>query len=372
MAGETPALPGTGMRARRPRSQRPPAFRFTPLNSERFNLAEALCRRHADRVTRVALLDVKRLAENCYTFGGLDYLSDKFAATLDACGIHEGDAVALALEQSAALVVAELGALKLGAAVVPLSPALALSDIESALNDCAATALVAPFDQRDDYAPIARRAASVKAIFVAGDSREAIHFEGAERSFWRDVFLASSDFAPAAPEASAPAFIFYTKTAAGGLRRAVYDHDAVREQLAAFEALNDQGLSGNVALWCGEDWARADLLLGLVYPAWWHGGAVVTNSPDGLTGESALRMFERCDVTTAFLRNDLLNELLRLDAGARAKFTPSLRTIITDPEALTGEIVRRTEEVLGATLRGIPMTRSGNQSPSGMVRDDKG
>src|SRR5437764_8415026 len=101
--------------------------------SESFNLAEAICRRHADSVTRVALLDVKRLAENCYTFGGLDYLSDKFASTLKECGITEGDVIAVILDQSAALVVAELSALKCGATVMPLSPALALSDIEFAI-----------------------------------------------------------------------------------------------------------------------------------------------------------------------------------------------------------------------------------------------
>src|SRR5205809_3750369 len=113
--------------------------------SERFNLAEAVCRRHVDGVTRVALLDAKPLAANCYTFGGLDYLSDKFASTLRDCGITAGDAVAVSLEQSAALVVAELGALKCGAAVVPLSPVLDLSDIESAINDSRAKALIAPF-----------------------------------------------------------------------------------------------------------------------------------------------------------------------------------------------------------------------------------
>jgi acetyl-CoA synthetase len=326
--------------------------------SERFNLAEAICRRHADRVTRVALLDVKRLAENCYTFGGLDYLSDKFASTLHACGIREGDAVALALAQSAALVVAELGALKCGAVVVPLSAALALSDVESAINDCTATALVAPFDQRDDYATIARRAASIKAIFVAGDSRQAIHYEGAERSFWRDVFLAPSDFMPAATEANTPAFIFYAQTAEGSLRRAIYTHAAVREQLAAFETFSNQDPRGSETLWCGEDWARADLLSGLVYPAWWHGGAVVTNSPDGLTGESALRMFERCDVTMALLRDNLLDELLRLDTSVRAKFTLSLRTIITDHEVLTTDNYQRARDALGATLRGVPVIQN--------------
>lgn len=283
------------------------------MSPERFNLAEAICRRHADRVTRVALLDVKPLAENCYTFGGLDYLSDKFATALRAGGVDEGDAVAVSLDQSAALVVAELGALKCGAAVVSLSPAFDLSDVESAIADSGAKALVAPFEERDDYAPLARQALPTNRIFLAGDSREAIHYDGAERSFWRDVFLADSDFPTAATEAGATAFISYTKTADGNLRRAVHSHSAMLDHLAEFERLTDRELREGATLWCGDDWAAGDWRRRLIYPAWWHGCAVVTRAPDGLTGEGVLELLERCEVTLAFLRDDLLGEVLRLE-----------------------------------------------------------
>jgi len=325
--------------------------------SERFNLAEAICRRHADRVTRVALLDVKRLAENCFTFGGLDYLSDKFAATLKECDIHAGDAVAVTLDQSAALVVAELGALKCGAAVVPLSSALALDDVALAIQESGAQALVAPFEKRADYAAITRQCLSIKHLFLAGDSRQAIHYEGTERSFWRDVFLAASDFTPFATEASAPAFIFYVPTDDGSLRRIVHSHAAMLEQFSAFETLSQQEIGDGDTLWCGDDWATAGLRLGIIYPAWWHGGAVVTKPPDGITGESALQLFERCDVTTAFLCDGLLDELLRLEANERARFTLKLRTIIARSEALTGDHYQRTRDRLGATLHGVSEMR---------------
>ncbi len=232
-------------------------------------------------MTRIALLDAKPLAENCYTFGGLDYLSDKFAATLHACGIREGDAVAVVLGPSAALVIAELGALKLGAVVVPLAPALALSDAELAINDCTATALIVPFDRKADYAALACRAASIKVTFVAGDSRDAIHYEGAERSFWRDVFLAPADFAAAATEASAPAFIFYARTAEGSLRPLTHSHAAILGQLAQISQSNEQQLEADNALECGGDWASAEVLLGLVFPTWWNGGAVMTGPKRG-------------------------------------------------------------------------------------------
>lgn len=287
-------------------------------------------------MTRVALLDVKPFAENCYTFGGLDYLSDKFAAALNACGIVEGDAVAIVLEQSAALVVAQLGALKLGAVAVLLSPSAAPGDVEYALTDSGAKALVAPFDKRADYAATARRAASINTIFLAGDSRQAIHYEGPEHSFWRDVFVASADFTPAATGAVAPALIFYARTADGGRRRVAHSHAAVLEHLAAFATLNRQDIRDGDALWCGDDWAAADLLLGLVYPAWWYGCMVVTNPPAGLDDESVVRLFQAGEVTAAFLTGGLLEAWRQARANEPAKSAAPLRTVITRGRAREG------------------------------------
>ena len=226
-------------------------------------------------MTRVALLEAKPLADNCYTFGGLDFLSDKFASALDECGIGEGNTVAVVLDPSAALVVAVLGALKRGAVVVPLSPALDLSEIEEAISDSGAKAFVEPFAEREAYAAIAQRN-SITTIFLAGDSSEAIHYEGAGRSFWRDVFLASSDFTPAAMPASAAAFIFYVKTAEGAWRPITHSQGAILEQLAQFDKRNNQEYDADNAQWCGGDWSSPDVLIGLIFPTWWNGGAVLT------------------------------------------------------------------------------------------------
>jgi acetyl-CoA synthetase len=350
---------------RRERLPTKPAFDFIPLSCERFNLAEALFRRHADRLTRVALLDVKPLADNCYTFGGLDFLSDKFASTLTHCGIVAGDTVAMTLDQSAALVVAELGSLKCGAAAVPLPQAFDLSDVEWAVNDSGAKALIAPFERRDDYAAIARRAPSITALFLAGEAREAIHYEGEWRSFWREVFLAPSDFNAVATEAAASAFIFYAKTA-GGRRRVAHSHGAMLDRLVGFEKLNGQAAGAGGALWCGDDWAAADLRRGLIYPAWWHGCAVVTRPPDGLTRQQALQVFERSSVTMAFVRPALLNELLRGGETERAGFELRLRTVIARNEAITANHGQQLRAVFGATLRGV------SQKPdSGLIVDDE-
>ena len=64
---------------------------------ERFNIASAICRRHADAVNRIALKEAKEAGINTYTFGGLDFLSDKFAMALSESGINHGYSVVVML-----------------------------------------------------------------------------------------------------------------------------------------------------------------------------------------------------------------------------------------------------------------------------------
>src|SRR5262245_11737310 len=85
---------------------------------ERFNAATAALARQIEPVTRRALAEVKQGGVNTYTFNGLDYLSDKFAVALANRGLYRGDRVVIALPQSAASLIAQLGILKLGAIAV--------------------------------------------------------------------------------------------------------------------------------------------------------------------------------------------------------------------------------------------------------------
>src|SRR5258706_4269232 len=115
---------------------------FRWLIPQRINIATAICRRQPDAVTRIALSDVKEGGINTYTFGGLDYLSDKFATALSESGISQGDSVAVVLPPSAALAIAHLGALKTGAVVVPLSIVSDAALLQHVLADSGAGTLV--------------------------------------------------------------------------------------------------------------------------------------------------------------------------------------------------------------------------------------
>jgi long-chain acyl-CoA synthetase len=76
------------------------------------------------------------------TYGELERLSDACAAAFTHIGITRGDRIALLLPNCPQFVIAELGAWKIGAIVAPLNPLYAEAEIEAALRESGATAIL--------------------------------------------------------------------------------------------------------------------------------------------------------------------------------------------------------------------------------------
>src|SRR5438094_7737381 len=76
------------------------------------------------------------------TYGALERLSDACAAAFTELGITRGDRIALLLPNCPQFVIAEFGAWKIGAIVSPLNPLYADVEIESALRESGATAVL--------------------------------------------------------------------------------------------------------------------------------------------------------------------------------------------------------------------------------------
>jgi long-chain acyl-CoA synthetase len=84
------------------------------------------------------------------SYGQLEAESTAFAAALSARGVRPGDRVALLLPNCPQFFIAEFGAWKAGAVVVPLNPIYSERELEAALVSTGATTVVAltPFYQR--------------------------------------------------------------------------------------------------------------------------------------------------------------------------------------------------------------------------------
>jgi long-chain acyl-CoA synthetase len=76
------------------------------------------------------------------TYGALERESDACAAAFTELGITRGDRIALVLPNCPQFVIAELGAWKIGAIVAPLNPLYADAELEAALRESGAIAVV--------------------------------------------------------------------------------------------------------------------------------------------------------------------------------------------------------------------------------------
>jgi acetyl-CoA synthetase len=236
---------------------------------DQFNIAAAIRDRHPDAVTRIALLETMRGGGNTYTFGGLDYLSDKFANALVRGGLKEGDVLATHLAQPAQVAIAGLAALKLGAVIALIPASWDLDSIKKALSVVKAGAIIAARDTCDSI--------SIEARFVA-DTISGVEDTGAHRHFWRETYAASSFFEPAKTRAGHPAIITFAKKTDGGISLIAHTHASLLAQLPAFEMFCDLRPWDMPALMIVPDWSEGALFLGLVLPAWWYGIAIETGS----------------------------------------------------------------------------------------------
>lgn len=291
----------------------------------RLNIASAICRKHADAVARIALHEAKHAGVNTYTFGGLDFLSDKFAAALSESGITSGDSVVVILPQSAALAVAHLGVLKCGAVVVPLSMSAGLSLLEYALTDCGAKAVVV---DESIYARVetSRHLPSPDSRFVVRDERPANAGSG-HRDFWSEVDRGSSEFDDVQNDANSTAFILYIESQ-GNVTGVVHSQRSVIGQFSAFEMFFNAGREGDSVFWTPDDWSSPSAVLGVLYPAWWYGCSVVASTCEGRG--SALRLMERFEVTHAFIASSTQKMFAESESEPGEPFDLKLQTIVSE------------------------------------------
>ena len=98
---------------------------------------------HADRAPGAPAI---RHFDDTITFGDLNDRAERFAALVAGLGVGKGDRVALSLQNDPEFAIAQLGAWKRGAVVVPLNPMFRQKEIEYHLRDSGARVWI-PLDE---------------------------------------------------------------------------------------------------------------------------------------------------------------------------------------------------------------------------------
>src|SRR4051812_22019694 len=298
----------------------------------RFNIATACCDRHADGQGRTALIYVDEDgAAQRTTFDEICALSRRFANVLNADGLSRGDRVAVFLSQSLELPVAHMAAFRAGLISVPLFTLFGEDALEFRLANSGAKAVVTDEAGWEKLAKIRDRLPYLQDIYVTSG---AVH--AGARSFWATIEDALEEFATADTAPDDPAIIIYTSGTTGNPKGALHAHRVLLGHLPNVEMVHDFFPQPDDVMWTPADWAWIGGLFDALFPAWYHGVAVVGHRAKKFEPEAAMRLMAEHGVRNVFLPPTAIKLMRQAEArpnGVR------LRSLLTGGESLGAELL---------------------------------
>ncbi|MEW6130999.1 MAG: AMP-binding protein [Acidobacteriota bacterium] len=236
------------------------------------NVAELLLRKYEDAVFRIALQEVKCAGINTYTFGGLDYLSDKFATILKASGIAQGDVVAVVLPQSAAFAVAHLAILKIGAVVLPIKTSTKLTHIKPMLTKGQAKCLIVGDSNYKKFRGIQNKTPEIENVFIACDIVSKNDFGEGLRSFWFEINFADANFTIVEPLVTQPAYLFSERDPQKKFIKHPVNYGDILNSLNESEIEKPKAQT----VWTTRDWTEPEIIFEMIFKMWAGGNAIAT------------------------------------------------------------------------------------------------
>ena len=315
---------------------------------EMFNMAEAVCDRHASDPDRIALYyedDAGR--EETHTFRDIQRQANRFANALADRGIQRGDRVGIVLPQRPETAVAHIAIYKLGAIAVPLANLFGPEALEYRLSDSGAKAVVTDSENRSKIHTIRESLPALQQVFLVDGAPE-----HDEVDFHKALQQASPEFETAKTSAHDPAIIIYTSGTTGPPKGALHAHRYLLGHLPGFIlSHNFFPQPGDVA-WTPADWAWIGGLMDILMPTWFFGLPVLASRARKFDPEHALHLIEKYRIRNAFLPPTVL-KMMRGVSNIRERFRLDLRTVMSGGEALGAETLAWATEELGAPINEI-------------------
>jgi acetyl-CoA synthetase len=310
-----------------------------------FNIARAVCGRHAGDRSRIAMLwEDETGTAATYTYHDLQQRANQLSNALAARGVGRKDKVAIMLPQRPETAVAHIACYQLGAVAVPLSFLFGSDALEYRLdNSEAKVALVDPASLPNLASIRGRLPRLTHVIGVAG----AVESWSED---WDGVLARASDrFAAVATRATDPALLIYTSGTTGPPKGALMPHQCLLGNLPGFIYSHDVFPEPDDLFWSPADWAWTGGLMDALLPTLYFGRPVL-----GYRGrfdpERAFALLAKYRVRNTFLFPTALKMMMKAMPRPRARFDLALRSVMSAGEAVGTTVFAWAQEALDVTI----------------------
>jgi len=312
---------------------------------ERFNMAEACCRRWADDRDRVALhWEDEGGTAAIWTFRDIQQQANRFSNALAALGVKRGDRVAIILAQRPETAIAHIAIYQMGAIAMPLSVLFGPEALEYRLQDSAAVAALVDSASLPNLAQVRERLPVLTHVIGVAGARESWVQP------WETVVEAASDRFPLVNTlASDPALLIYTSGTTGPPKGALMPQRVLLGNLPGFTYSHDLFPQAGDLFWSPADWAWTGGLMDALLPALYHGTPIL-----GYRGrfdpEQAFHLLEKHRVRNTFLFPTALKMMMKAVPRPGQRFDLCLRSIMSAGEAVGETVFAWSREALGITV----------------------
>lgn len=311
---------------------------------ERFNIAEAICDRHAGSHRTALIFEADDGTAEEMNFGQLAEQSRRLANALAAHGVGAGDRVGILLPQCPEAVVAHLAAYRMGAVALPLFTLFGPDALEYRLNDSGAKAVISNAAGIEKLLSLGERLAC-RPLLISVEDRLDARVLG-----WRSLIEAASpDHRLVDTAADDPALIVYTSGTTGHPKGVLHAHRVLIGHLPGVELPHEFFPQSGDRMWTPADWAWAGGLMDVLLPALFHGVPVLAKRLPKFDPEEAFALLARHGIRNAFLPPTAL-KMMRGVPQPRTRFGYAMRSVASGGERLGEDVLAWGREAFGLTV----------------------
>ncbi len=311
---------------------------------EYFNIAEAICDRHAGDAAKIALIyENEDGTVQDWSFQQIQKLSNQLANWFVSQRIQQGDRVGIVLTQRPETPICHIAAFKMGAISIPLANLFGREALKYRLQDSGAKIVFTEAENLDLLLSIKEELDSLEFVVLVGKG-------GTNNNLQFDALLSGRPdvFKTLKTEAEQPALIIYTSGTTGNPKGALHAHRSLIGHLTGFEMSHNHYPKPGDLSWTPADWAWIGGLMNILFCSWYYGQRVFAFRSKKFDPDQALEQMAKHRIKNVFLPPTVLRMIRQVPNVKRYGVT--LRSLMSAGESLGVDTLIWTEQSFGIAV----------------------